>query len=329
VTTATSNGDAGRARAECVDREAGRVDAAASRRTRFGCAYVRSRAIWTALFGVIWSIFWYLWSVRHLPRMLDRAARVLGAEYEAHVARWKPRFRTIPIGWTALFAVLAVLYVALIVGFGWKPRALPFIEREWFTGTHILRKELVISLWAVATMLAVMPNIVGVYLYSRFIQGEGRIARETAPSIAAAREAHRRSAKFGVITGLAWTLAVVVVILGAVQPAEFDLGAAVIVGILGLFGFSLVFVPQWILHRSLREMRDHAVDQELEAFRRGDYAGPTATATLDTRLDALDREQTWVSGAGVLGAAALAVQLVLPLVSFLLSITIQSGANGG
>lgn len=301
---------------------------AQQKRFSFGCVYAHSPTVQVAVFGVAWSVFWYLWSVRHLPRMLRGARRVLGSPYDDLTERWMPRLRSVPLVWTLLFTIAWITYFALASRFGWRAGGPPFVDHRWVTGTHLLRKNAVLDLWVIGVMLAVIPNVVGVFRYGKLVREQTALAEKEAPTLMVAREAHRRTASFGLITGPAWTFAVMVVVVLVLRPAEFERGQLIVMSILSLFGFSLIAVPAWIVHASLARMRDNLVERTIATYRtRRDLPPARARTFLDAQLRRCQQEQTWAFGRGWLSFAALLAQLVLPLATFVLTVALRNG-NG-
>lgn len=287
--------------------------------------YVHTRHVYVAWFGVAWSAFWYLWSVRHLRGWVPRAGSAFqpgNEEWPRFCDAWLLRLRRMVALPTAVGVVLLWVYVALATHLGHRLWALPRFPQEWTHGPSLALKDVVLGLWVAPILAVVAPNIVGAVKYSLMVRTLGRLPGLT-PSIPAAREGLRLVGRFGIVTGVAWSVAIFVIV-ACLGPATFDWGAVAAVGVLALLGLQLILWSQWELHSALARLRERLVEPLLEALRRPGHGEERARREAELRT--ILGDSTWVNAAGAVGVLLSSLgQLVLPAASLAISIVTRRG----
>lgn len=289
--------------------------------------YLRSRPVYAGVFGLAWSVFWYLWSVWNLPRMLGQARLAFPAasKFETLEREWVRRLERFPVAATALLLVAIWAYVHVATHEWQALWGLPRFSDAWVEEPELTAKNIILDVWSVPITFVTAANVVGVFKYTLLVRrlASGELAH--LPSVPVVREAFRSVGRFGQITGVSWTIGVVVVI-GIVSPSSFDWASAVLVGVLGIVGFLLVFVPESVLHSGLERLRrrlgtealtrlvDEFADDGEQALRRG-----------EERLRTLHADTTWVHGYE--RVIVFAGQFALPLASLAASLVLQGGGG--
>ena len=93
-------------------------------------------------------------------------------------------------------------------------RGLPTLSGEWTTEPNLGVKNLIFAVWALPIVSAIVGSAVGTFKYLVMLDelaagGKSLPLRESLPVV---REGFRRAARFGVVGGLAWTGAIVVIV---------------------------------------------------------------------------------------------------------------------
>lgn len=285
--------------------------------------YLRARLVYLGVFGVVWSVAWFLWSVANVPQMLlgSRVAFAAPrASFDAQFRRWSAELRRTPTWWLLLwFAVPAGYVVAgtqLLVPEDRPLWGLPEFGEVWLEGDDLLVKNLVAVVWAAAFALAVAPNLAGAWKYLRIVASIARgSALPLAESPVIAREGLRRVALFGLIGSFAWTVA------GAswgfvVAYDHFSWHELVPAVVLSAMAVVLLFFPQLVFRRTLVRLRLARLRQLVS-----DEGQPLHD--VEDRVRSLQQDAVLPHGGLVAALIVLVVQVGVPAASVVVSARID------
>ncbi|MGD0715081.1 MAG: hypothetical protein ABSB24_13000 [Gaiellaceae bacterium] len=300
----------------------------------FGGLYLRARCVYVGAGGVAWSAFWYVWSVRHLPWWFDEAVHAfrLSPDDERWVefrTTWRRRLQQAPGPPSFALIALVFLYLFVFDRFDGLPPlwGLPSFPADWSRGTHLTGKELVLALWSIPIVLALVPNVVGSLKYACLVWHLVRDRKlPLVRSVVTVREGMRQVAWFGVVTGAAWTSGAVAIV-SALGPRSFDVGALIIVIVLGLLGVQLFVASQLLIHHALERLRRERLEPLLA--RMHDVSNRRRRNELEAAVRDVASDETWVHASGAVAASVgLVLQAVLPAVTFVLKILVVGGGGG-
>lgn len=297
--------------------------------------YFTTWPAYLAGFGSFWSVFWYLWAVRNVPGMIKRSTIVLSspAAAEAFAEKWRRQIISFPCAPVAPILVILATYVIVKSHLDHSLPGLPRLSSSWSSEPRLWIKNLIVIIWSVPIVCGIGGSAVGTLKYSRAVYELALDRRQCPvfPSVPLVREGFRRIALFGVIGGLAWTGAIMVIAASlATQgfrwpPDPKTWEPAVVVGGLSLFGFFLLLWPDWTLHRGLVRLRAERVEEaatllrsRLEQRITGGASTHSGVSMLEAKLEAARAESTWIRGYE--GAVALTGQIVIPAGTFALSV---------
>ena len=262
-----------------------------------------------AAFAIAWSVAWYLWSASNVPVILlrSRAAFEDDGRFDEVARRWARDVRVISPLAIAGAAIGLTVYVALAAHRLDDLYGLPAVTGTWADGPKLWPKTFILCTWAIAAAVAAVPNLIGAAAYLRLVSriGTGREKNlATTESLPVARDGFRALALFGLIGGVAWTIAsatwAFAVALNGVRWDELlPVVAATLIGIAILVG------PQLSLRQALVRIRHARVAAQKKETK--------SIETLDEKVRELYSDSTWPHGGAVLGSVALAAQIVIPI----------------
>jgi hypothetical protein len=230
----------------------------------FAWAYVSNTQVKALCAATAWVLFWGAWSTRRFqqfPLQMKGALRRPGPTYDEYCDRWQDQIFNprvcVPIG----LAADAALGWWFFHGSSWET----YFGSAWAGPVHHDAKALI----ALILFLPAGPLLAEMlWGYAYFFSFTVRVHRRelvSVPDLAATEL--RPVTSYGLLTGLGWSVAVVLAII--VLEHRLDSHAVVLlIVVLGAMGFALIIGPQWIAHKALVRLRESLL-RETVALMRG------------------------------------------------------------
>ena len=228
----------------------------------FGTDYVTSRQIYLGVFGVTWATWWVAWGARRMRVVIERIRPIFlvppgqlqsdVASFEKWAFNWPLQSCIALVLW-----VLGCLEIYVRIRNGW----LFVMPAGWSTGPYLPGKMLILFLYDLPIVTLFTASGISLISFVLFVR---RIARHPLlPYLTLARVKLRGLTEFSLVTGLAWSVGVCLVVL----LLDLKFRAPAVAGILAYtaLGLAVLFVPESSLHGALERTRHEVLD---EAIRR-------------------------------------------------------------
>jgi hypothetical protein len=228
----------------------------------FWDAYLDSR-IWLIAVGIAWVLAWGERSDRHLydlPRQLRPAMRAPeDPSFDELVTAWHARLYNMrrSLGWGLVGVVALGLLTYFVPEFGIKR-----LPKPWHTAEHVVCAKCILIVYFGAGALLMITMLFGFRDYISFTQNV--LTRELTLDLSSARASLRHITRFGLDTGLGWSVGVALSVgFFARNSSPVATGA---LAVLALLGFALILVPQQLAYEALARTRDELLDADARRF---------------------------------------------------------------
>ena len=215
-------------------------------------SYVSSTQVKALCTATALTLFWGAWSTREFqqfPLRMKGALRSPGPTYDEYCESWlnqifNPRW-CVPIG----LAADAALGWWFFHGSSWET----YFGSAWAGPLHHDAKALIAMFLFLPAGPLLMEMLWGYWHFFRFTVRVHREELVSVPDLAAAEL--RPVTTYGLLTGLGWSVAVVLAIFVLEHRLHSDVVLLLIL-FLGAMGFALIIGPQWIAHNALVRLRE-------------------------------------------------------------------------
>lgn len=285
--------------------------------------YLRTLPIYLGLFGIGWVAFWGTWAsrkIRSIANEIRDAFHLSENEYDRLSSKWLKKLSD-----SRLHLCISFMFIFgawLYLGLATRLWLLPWFPQAWSLGPHLWAKNLILGMYAVPILLLLITTGVGIIIFAAFVSALSKCP--LVPSLEIVRVKLRPITDFGLITGLAWSVGVSLFVL-LFRP-EFSVPAVVAVALLTLLGLTMIFWPQYALHKAMNRTRSDLLRtasamllQEISPAQiadREDYLkrmlDPRAQQ-IEAFIRSVTATRTWIYN--VRDVATVAAQWLLPLAS--------------
>ena len=230
----------------------------------FGTTYVTSRPIYLGVFGVTWTMWWVAWGARRMRVLTERLRPIFlvppgrlerdVARFEEWAFNWPLQCRIALVLW-----VLGCLEIFVRIRYEW----LFVMPAEWSKGPYLSGKMLILFLYDLPIVTLFTASGISLISFVLFVR---RVTRHPlVPYLSLARVKLRGLTDFSLVTGLAWSVGVCLVVL--LLDLEFRAPAVAGILVYTALGLAILFVPESSVHGALERTRQDVLDETIRRLK--------------------------------------------------------------
>jgi hypothetical protein len=224
--------------------------------------YVTSRPIYLGVCGVTWATWWVAWGARR-TRVLTERVRPIFLDPPGPLQSDVARFEKWVFNWPLQARIALVLWVVgcLDIYVRIRKDSLFVMPEAWSKGPYLPGKMLILFVYDLPVVTLFTASGISIISFVLFVR---RITQHPLlPYLTFARVKLQGLTEFSVVTGLAWSVGICLVVL--LFDLEFTALSVASILVYSALGLAILFVPEISVHNALERTRHEVLD---EAIRR-------------------------------------------------------------